>query len=72
MERLVTYGSTNVVIRNNYVKDGGGDAITLMCCDRPLIEYNVSDGSIQDRLIQKTIMRPDLDELVTGIWPLEM
>ncbi len=41
---IAAYGSTNVVIRNNYVKDAGGDAITPMYCDRPLVEYNVSDG----------------------------
>ncbi len=44
-EDIRKYGSTNVVIRNNYVKDSGGDAITLMYCDRPLVEYNVSDGA---------------------------
>lgn len=44
-ETVRKYGSTNVVIRNNYVKDSGGDAITTMYCDRPLIEYNVSDGA---------------------------
>ena len=43
-EDIQTYGSTNVVVRNNYVKDAGGDAITMMYCDRPLVEYNVSDG----------------------------
>ena len=43
-----TYGSTNVVIRNNYIKDAGGDAITTMYCHRPLIEYNVSDGAARE------------------------
>lgn len=44
-EVIAKYGSANVVIRNNYVKDPGGDAITTMYCDRPLIEYNISDGA---------------------------
>lgn len=46
-EAIAEYGSSNVVIRNNYVKDSGGDAITAMYCDRPLIEYNISDGAGQ-------------------------
>ncbi len=37
-----TYGQTNVVIRGNYVKGAGGDAITTFYADRPLVEYNVS------------------------------
>lgn len=41
---IAQYGATNVVVRNNYVKDAGGDGITMMYCDRPLVEYNVSDG----------------------------
>src|SRR5699024_4555609 len=32
-ETIATYGSTNVVIRNNYIKDPGGDAITTMYLD---------------------------------------
>lgn len=43
-EAIAKYGSTGVEIRNNYVKDAGGDSITTMYCDRPIIEYNVSDG----------------------------
>ena len=31
-------------IENNYVKGAGGDAITLMYCDRPVIEHNVGDS----------------------------
>ncbi len=46
-EVMEKYGSANVVIRNNYIKDPGGDAITTMYCDRPLIEYNISDGAAQ-------------------------
>ena len=32
-----TYGSTNVVVRNNYLSDLGGDGITMMYCFRPLV-----------------------------------
>ena len=33
-----------MTIENNYVKGAGGDAITLMYCDRPVIQYNVGDS----------------------------
>ena len=41
---IAKYGQTNVTIENNYVKGAGGDAITLMYCDRPGIQYNVGDS----------------------------
>ena len=40
-----TYGMTDVVIRNNYLEDVGGDAITTMYCYRPIVEYNVANGA---------------------------
>nr|WP_173023491.1 MULTISPECIES: InlB B-repeat-containing protein [unclassified Pseudoflavonifractor] len=42
------YGHTNVVIRNNYVEESGGDAIVPQFCIAPLIEYNVSSGASQN------------------------
>lgn len=67
-ETAAAYGSTNVVVRNNYIKDAGGDAITMMYCDRPLVEYNVSDGAARQ------INTTDYSETSTGrvaaaIWP---
>lgn len=67
-ETIAKYGSTGVKIRNNYVKDAGGDAITTMYCDRPIIEYNVSDG------VAKQINPTDYSETSFGrvaaaIWP---
>ena len=44
-ETAQTYGMTNVVIRNNYLEDVGGDAITTMYCYRPVVEYNVANGA---------------------------
>ena len=44
-EAAQTYGMTNVVIRNNYLEDVGGDAITTMYCYRPIVEYNVANGA---------------------------
>ena len=42
---METYGSSNVVIENNYLNNVGGDAITTMYLDRPLIQYNVYEGA---------------------------
>ena len=67
-EIIEKYGSTGVEIRNNYIKDAGGDAITTMYCDRPIIEYNVSDG------VARHINPTDYYETGSGrvaaaIWP---
>ena len=67
-ETIAKYGSTGVEIRNNYIKDAGGDAITTMYCDRPIIEYNVSDGAARQ------INTIDYSETGSGrvaaaIWP---
>jgi len=34
------FPSTNVVVRNNFTRDTGGDSIVVICCDKPLIENN--------------------------------
>jgi len=34
------FPSTNVVVRNNFTRDTGGDSIVLISCDKPLIENN--------------------------------
>ena len=56
------------MIRNNYVKDAGGDAITLMYCDRPLIEYNVSDGAAR-QINTKDYSATGFGRVAAGIWP---
>lgn len=67
-EVAMRYGATRVRIRNNYVKDPGGDAITTMYCDRPLIEYNVSDGA--GRQINKTYYaQSDFGRVAAAVWP---
>ena len=42
-EVVRTYGSVNVVIEHNRIREIGGDAITPMYCFRPLVQYNVSE-----------------------------
>ena len=44
---MAKYGSSNVVIENNYLNHVGGDAITTMYLDRPLIQYNVSENAAE-------------------------
>jgi len=34
------FPSTNVVVRNNFTRDSGGDSIVVISCDKPLIENN--------------------------------
>ena len=63
-----TYGSTNVVIRGNYLTNIGGDGITTMYCYQPVMEYNVLDGYCQD--MTDEIYGPSDGQLVAaGIWP---
>ena len=62
-----TYGSTNVVIRNNYLTNIGGDGITTMYCYQPLIEYNVLDGYCQDMTLE--IYGNNNQRVAAGIWP---
>ena len=60
-EVLDAYGHTNVLIRNNYVEESGGDAIVPMFSIKPVIEYNISNGASQNT--KHTSMYN------AGIWP---
>ena len=44
---MAKYASSNVVIENNYLNHVGGDAITTMYLDRPLVQYNVSENAAE-------------------------
>ena len=81
---MAKYGSSNVVIENNYLNHVGGDAITTMYLDRPLIQYNVSENAAeqinttdyaqqQPRLDAngKEIGKQDIGagRVAAGIWP---
>ena len=63
---IAKYGSTNVRIENNYVKGAGGDAITLMYCDRPVIEHNVGDSVSKHINTQPGSYG---GRMAAGIWP---
>ena len=65
-----TYGSTNVVIRSNYLTNVGGDGITTMYCSEPLIEYNVLDGYCQDITNEIYVYEGSRGgQVAAGIWP---
>ncbi len=68
-EDIAAYGSTNVVIQNNYVKDAGGDAITLMYCDKPLVQYNISDGAARQMNSGDYAAKGEWQRFAAGIWP---
>ena len=81
---MAKYGSSNVVIENNYLNHVGGDAITTMYLDRPLIQYNVSENAAEQiNTIDYSKNQPSLDangnpngtqdvgagRVAAGIWP---
>ena len=81
---MAKYGSSNVVIENNYLNHVGGDAITTMYLDRPLIQYNVSDNAAEQiNTKDYSKNQPSLDangnpngtqgvgagRVAAGIWP---
>ena len=45
---FLKYGHEHMVIRNNYVKEAGGDGITAMYALRPLVEHNMTDCIAQE------------------------
>ena len=64
------YGHENMVLRNNYVKNAGGDAITPMYALRPLVEHNISDScaaEMNDRIYCYTGNR--MGKVAAAIWP---
>ena len=83
-EVMSTYGASKVVIENNYLNNVGGDAITTMYCDNPLIQYNVSENAAkQINETDYSRQQPSLDangnetgkqyvnagRVAAGIWP---
>ena len=83
-EVMSTYGASKVVIENNYLNNVGGDAITTMYCDNPLIQYNVSENAAkQINETDYSQQQPSLDangnetgkqgvnagRVAAGIWP---
>ena len=69
-EWFLQYGHENIILRNNYVKNAGGDAITPMYALRPLAEHNVSDScaaEMNDRFYRYPGKR--MGKVAAAIWP---
>lgn len=81
---MAKYGSSNVVIENNYLNHVGGDAITTMYLDRPMVQYNVSENAAEQiNTTDYSKNQPRLDangnvigtqgvgagRVAAGIWP---
>ena len=81
---MAKYASSNVVIENNYLNHVGGDAITTMYLDRPLVQYNVSENAAEQiNYKDYSKNQPSLNEngdvngtqnvgagrVAAGIWP---
>ena len=81
---MAKYGSSNVVIENNYLNHVGGDAITTMYLDRPMVQYNVSENAAEQiNTIDYSQQQPSLNangeengkqdvgagRVAAGIWP---
>ncbi|MGM9974497.1 MAG: polyhydroxyalkanoate depolymerase [Clostridiaceae bacterium] len=67
---FLLYGHENIVLRNNYVKEAGGDGITPMYALRPIIEHNTVDSVAQemnDRIYRYPENR--LGKVAAAIWP---
>lgn len=67
-ELIARYGATNVVIEDNVVEDVGGDAITTMYCDRPIIRRNISRRAAR-QISYDVYTATDDGRVSAAIWP---
>lgn len=67
-ERIRTYGATNIVVEGNVVERAGGDAITVMYCDRPLVRRNISRQAAKD-IRSDVYTATSNDRVAAAIWP---
>ena len=65
---IARYGATNVVVEDNVVEDAGGDAITTMYCDRPVIRRNVSRRAAR-QISTNVYTATDDGRVAAAIWP---
>lgn len=64
------YGHKDIRITDNYVKEAGGDGITVMYALRPVIEHNMADscaGEMNDRIYRFPESR--MGKVAAAIWP---
>lgn len=65
---IAQYGATNVLIENNTVEDAGGDAITVMYCDRPIVRRNISRRAARN-ICDDIYTATDGGKVAAAIWP---
>ncbi len=69
-ELFEKYGHKDIRIADNYVKEAGGDGITVMYALRPLVEHNSADccaGEMNDRVYRFPGKRGG--KVAAAIWP---
>lgn len=69
-ELFKRYGHEDIQIADNYVKEAGGDSITVMYALRPIVEHNIADtsaGEMNDRIYRFPGER--LGKVAAAIWP---
>ncbi|MFV0380031.1 MAG: hypothetical protein ACK5KQ_04310 [Anaerorhabdus sp.] len=69
-EKIKKFSNENILIRNNYVKNIGGDGITVMYAIKPLVENNICDTvakDINDEIYKHPSGRGGM--VAAGIWP---
>ncbi len=69
-EAFKKYGNEHILLRNNYIKAAGGDALTPMYALEPLTENNIADScafEMNDRIYNKAGKR--MGKVAAAIWP---
>lgn len=69
-ETFKKYGNENIVLKNNYVKFAGGDAITPMYALNALVEHNTADScatEMNDRIYKYPEKRSG--KVAAAVWP---
>lgn len=69
-ETFKKYGNENIVLKNNYVKFAGGDAITPMYALNALVEHNTADScatEMNDRIYKYPEKRAG--KVAAAVWP---
>lgn len=69
-EVFTKYGNTNIGIEDTYVKNIGGDGITVMYALRPAVKYCRADSialEMNDRVYREPLNRQG--KVAAGIWP---
>ena len=64
------FGHKNVRIADNYVKEAGGDGITVMYAWKPVVEYNTADSCAQE-MNDRVYRYPEnrAGKVAAAIWP---